>query len=176
MGSEYSKPLRFYRAFGFGTSAFSTPGNDLHRVRRAALNPLFSRKRVLDLEDVVQSKVAKLDRRLSDAASTREAMDLHHALRAISVDVITDYGLGNCYNLLDHQDFGISFFATRRELAPATWFFQQWPFLQSIALNIPLWLARRLNTNLASFLKMQEVRESPNLSTLRDVVIVTGMS
>jgi hypothetical protein len=108
----------------------------------------------------VLSKVAKLHRRLSEAASTGEAVDLHHALRAISVDTITDYGLGNCYDLLNRQDFGTQFFATRRELAPATWFFQQWPFLQSIALNIPPWLAGRLNTNLASFLKMQEVRKA----------------
>lgn len=113
-------------------------------------------QRVLDLQDVVQSKVSKLDRRLSEAASTGEAVDLHHALRAISVDVITDYGFGKSYDLLDHRDFGIPYSTSRRELAPVIWYFQQWPILQSLALDMPPRLATRLNTNLASFLKMQE--------------------
>jgi cytochrome P450 len=159
-GSKFSKSPGFYSAFGYGTAAFSTPSNELHRVRRAALNPLFSRRRVLDLEDVVQSKVAKLDHRLSVAASGGAAVDLHHALRAISVDTITDYGFGSCYNLLDHDDFGTQFFATMRELGPAVWFFQQWPLLQTLALNIPPWLARALSKNLGSFMQLQEVQYS----------------
>ena len=111
----------------------------------------------MDLEDVVQSKVAKLDRRLGEAASSKSAVDLHHALRAISVDVITDYAFDNCYNLLDREDFGSQFFNTMHEFGPAVWFFQQWPFLQSIALSIPPWLAKILSTNLGSFMQLQEV-------------------
>ncbi|KAG4419518.1 hypothetical protein IFR04_007312 [Cadophora malorum] len=154
-GSKYTKEPNFYAAFGCETSAFSTPSNELHRVRRAALNPLFSRKRVLDLEDVVQSKVGKLDQRLRDAATTGDEVDLHYGLRAISVDTITDYGFGKSYDLLDRQDFGKAFFETMRQLGPAVWFFQQWPFLQSIALSIPPWVAKRLSSNLGSFMQLQ---------------------
>jgi hypothetical protein len=120
----------------------------------------------LDLEDVVQSKVSKLDHRLSEAASSKTAVDLHHALRAISVDVITDYAFDNCYDLLDREDFGIPFFDTMRELGPAVWFFQQWPFLQSIALSIPPWLAPILSSNLGSFMKLQEVISKDELFLL----------
>lgn len=116
---------------------------------------------MLDLEDVVQSKVAKLDRRLAEAATSKSAVDLHHALRAISVDTITDYAFDSCYNLLDREDFGIQFFNTMRELGPAVWFFQQWPFLQSIALSIPPWLAKILSSNLGSFMQLQEVTSNP---------------
>lgn len=121
------------------------------------MNPLFSRKRVLDLEDVVQSKVGKLDQRLRDAATTGDEVDLHYGLRAISVDTIADYGFGKSYDLLDRQDFGKAFFETMRQLGPAVWFFQQWPFLQSIALSIPPWVAKRLSSNLGSFVQLQRV-------------------
>jgi hypothetical protein len=36
--------------------------------------------------------------------------DLHYGFRAVSVDVITDYAFGDCYNLLEKDDFGKYFF------------------------------------------------------------------
>lgn len=156
-GTKFSKDPIFYRAFGYGTAAFPTPSNEVHRVRRAALNPLFARKRVLELEDVVHSKVEKVERRVRLSAKSKEHVDLHHACRAISVDAITDYGFGNSYNLLDRDDFGLPFFEAMRKLGPAVWFFQQWPFLQSVALSIPYWLAKRLSPNLEAFMKLQMV-------------------
>jgi cytochrome P450 len=164
IGTKFSKDPIFYGAFGYGSAAFPTPSNEVHRVRRAALNPLFSRKRVLELENVVQSKVQKVDGRIAQSAKTKAPVDLHHACRAISVDAITDYGFGACYNLLDEEDFGLPFFDAMRKLGPAVWFFQQWPFLQSLALRIPYWLAKRLSANLEAFMKLQMVCISAILS------------
>lgn len=155
-GSKYSKDPIFYGAFGYGTAAFPTPSNEVHRVRRAALNPLFSRKRVLELEDVVHAKVEKVDLRIRQSATSNTPVDLHHACRAISVDTITDYGFGSCYNLLDQEDFGVPFFDAMRKLGPAVWFFQQWPFLQNVALSIPYWLAKH-SANLKAFMELQMV-------------------
>lgn len=73
----------------------------------------------------------------------------------MSVDVITDYAFDNCYNLLDQADIGVDFFAIVRGLGPAFWFFQQWPFTQTLAYKIPLWLAKILSKPLGSFLQMQ---------------------
>ena len=126
-------------------------------MRRAALNPLFSRKMVLELEEVVQSKAQTLYRRLADALAAGTPIDLHHGFRAVSVDVITDYAFNSCYNLLDRADFGVDFFAMVRGLGPAFWFFLQWPFIQPLAYKIPLWLAKILSKPLGSFLQMQAV-------------------
>ena len=160
IGTKFSKDPIFYGAFGYGTAAFPTPSNEIHRMRRAALNPLFSRKRVLELENIIHDKVEKVGRRIGQSATSKTPVDLHHACRAISVDAITDYGFGNCYNLLDEEDFGLPFFDAMRELGPAVWFFQQWPFLQSLALSIPYWLAKRLSANLEAFMRLQMVRIS----------------
>jgi hypothetical protein len=82
---------------------------------------------------------------------------MHYGLRAISIDVITDYAFDNCYNFLDQDDFGYEFFATMRDLQPAAWVFQQWPFLQSIAKGLPFWLARMLSRSLEAFMQLQAV-------------------
>ncbi|ELR03254.1 hypothetical protein VC83_02379 [Pseudogymnoascus destructans] len=156
VGSKYSKSSAFYRAFGSNSAAFTTASNELHRIRRAALNPLFSRKMVLQLEEVVQSKAQKLCRRLAEALVAGQPLDLHHGFRAVSVDVITDYAFDDCHNLLDRADFGVDFFAMVRGLGPAFWFFQQWPFIQPLALKTPMWLAKILSKPLRSFMQMQE--------------------
>jgi hypothetical protein len=112
VGSKFYKDQAFYGAIGAIGAAFSTPSNELHHVRRAALNPMFSRKLVLELEDVVQDKASKLSSRLESGLKdgNPSGVDLHFGFRAASVDVITDYAFGDCYNLLEEEDFGKYFF------------------------------------------------------------------
>jgi hypothetical protein len=106
---------------------------------------------------VVQWKAQKLYQRLANALAAGTSLDLHHGFRAVSVDVITDYAFDNCYNLLDRSDFAVDFFAMVRGLGQAFWFFQQWPFIQPVALKTLLWLAKILSKPLGSFLQMQGV-------------------
>ncbi|THC89759.1 hypothetical protein EYZ11_010780 [Aspergillus tanneri] len=148
VGSRYGKDANFYSAFGTDKSTFTTPSPELHRIKRSALNPFFSRKRVLDLEEVVQQAASKLTKRIREALQSMGRIDLHHGFRAISIDVITDYAFDQCYNFLDDENFGAKFFNMMRDLGPAFWFLQQFPWMQPIALKMPYWLARLLNKSL----------------------------
>lgn len=145
VGSKFWKDPLYYDALGLFYSTHGALTNDVHSVRRAALNPFFSRKMVLELENVVQEKVEKLVRRASRALEENEPINVHHGFRAISVDVITDYAFNNCYNLLDRSDLGGEFLAMVRGLGPAWWFFQQWPSIQPLAFKTPKWLAEILS-------------------------------
>ena len=62
MRSRFYRDPNFYDAFGINYATFATIPKDLHCIRRSALNPFFSRKTILELEAVVQSKVAMLCR------------------------------------------------------------------------------------------------------------------
>jgi len=121
VGSKYSKCPQFYGCFGLEYGTFITPSSEVHRQRRGRLNPLFSRKMVLELEGVVQSKAEKLCTLLDKKFSLGLPVDLHHGFRAISVDVITDYGFNKCYDLLDEPDLGLNFFAMVQGIGPAMW-------------------------------------------------------
>jgi hypothetical protein len=59
---------------------------------------------VLELEDVVQSKAIKLGNLVARKLSVGQDVDLHHAFRAVSIDVITEYGFNKCYDLVDQPD------------------------------------------------------------------------
>ncbi|KAI4252461.1 MAG: hypothetical protein LQ352_004272 [Teloschistes flavicans] len=137
VGSKYSKDGKFYGGFSNPNSMFTTPSNELHRTRRAVLNNFFSRKSVLDLEDVVQEKVQILMEHVSKALASGTALDVHHGLRAVSIDVITDYAFGQSYGLLDQPDLGLEFSTLVHRLGPAAWVFRQWPWLSPIVMAIP---------------------------------------
>lgn len=139
------------------TAAFVTPSNELHRVRRAVANPVFSRKAVLGLEEVVQSKTKRLVSRIEEAISEAKPVDLHHGYRALAVDVITDYAFDNCYDQLEMVNFGADFFDMTYELIPRGWILQAFPFLLPISNLITLGMAKRLNTALYLFLQFRTV-------------------
>jgi hypothetical protein len=60
MGTKYSKAPIFYNALCVPSSTFGTPPNDIHKIRRGAMNPMFSRQKVLELESIVQEKASKV--------------------------------------------------------------------------------------------------------------------
>ncbi|KAK0665081.1 Cytochrome P450 monooxygenase yanH [Lasiodiplodia hormozganensis] len=155
IGTRFWKSPVFYGALCVPHSTFGTPSNDVHKHKRAMINPMFSRKMVLQLENVVQDKARKLIGRMEAGIGEKKPVDLHHAFRSVSVDVITDYAFDKCYNLLDSPDLGAHFFALVRGVGPAMWVFQQFPSLQRLALKTPPWLAPWLSEPLGHVTKMQ---------------------
>jgi cytochrome P450 len=160
VGSKYSKSPNFYNALCVPHSSVGTASNEMHKIKRGAMNPIFARQKVLDVESIVQDKVAKVIRRLESSVSktsvaNETGVDLHHAFRAVSVDVASEFAFGNCYNFLDKSDTGAKFFEMARGIGPALYAFQQFPSLQILALKIPPWLAPLLSRPLGYVTSMQ---------------------
>lgn len=155
VGSKYSKSPNFYNALCVPHSSFGTLSNEAHRIKRAALNPMFSKQKVLDLESIVQEKVEKVCQRMQAGLDNGTQVDLYHCFRAVSVDVISEFAFDDCYDLLDKEDIGATFFEMARGIGPALWVFQQLPTMQRLALKIPPWLAPKLSTPLGYVTRLQ---------------------
>lgn len=160
VGSKYAKSPNFYNALCAPHSSVCTASNEMHKIKRGAMNPIFSRQRVLEVEAIVQDKVQKVISRLENSiTNTRigdeSGVDLHHAFRAVSVDVASEFSFANCYNFLDKNDTGADFFEMARGIGPALYAFQQFPALQKLALKIPPWLAPLLSRPLGHVTSMQ---------------------
>lgn len=81
--------------------------------------------------------------------SAGKTADLHHAFRALSVDVLTDYAFGKSYDLLESPDLGAHFFKLTRGLSPSIWMFQRFPFF--LILNkLPPWVLEKMDDSLAA--------------------------
>ena len=83
---------------------------DEHRLRRKMITPFFSRKSVLDVEDMVWTKANKLCGIMQshfDASPPDTPFEAYKAVRAVAVDVITEYAYAHCWDSLDKADYGM---------------------------------------------------------------------
>ena len=73
-------------------SMASAVSHSLHRVRRNALNPFFSKAAVIRLEGRIQSRVDLLFSRISGFMERGEIVNVGLAMTALTMDIITEYG------------------------------------------------------------------------------------
>lgn len=93
------------RAFGPPLSSFTTTAHELHRVRRGALAPFFSRASVTALAPTIDSAVARLVGRLAEVRGSGEVVNLGDAFMALTNDVICGYAFGSASGFLDREAF-----------------------------------------------------------------------
>ena len=77
--------------FGCDTSVFTTASDELHRVRRGALNPMFSRARIVDLQTIIQDKVGTLLDRIREFQNEGKILPINRAFMALTGDVVMEY-------------------------------------------------------------------------------------
>lgn len=65
--------------------------HDLHRLRRAALSPSFSKQSILRSESIIVEKVDLLCQGLGVYAHSGNEVVLRNALIAVTIDIITEY-------------------------------------------------------------------------------------
>ncbi|KAL9624297.1 MAG: hypothetical protein Q9160_001544 [Pyrenula sp. 1 TL-2023] len=88
-------------------SAWATVDHNLHRIRRGALNPFFSKRSVLQLEHIIQEKIDKFVGLLEVASGHNTVVRLDTLFIAVTVDIITQYAFSTSYNHLDRSEPGL---------------------------------------------------------------------
>ncbi|KAH9900134.1 cytochrome P450 [Xylariomycetidae sp. FL2044] len=92
-------------------SILGTQDHEMHRRRRAVLNPYFSMQNVRRLEPVINDTLANLFRRLEGWARDGRPVKLNFAYKAATKDVIQAYCFGeDSPKCLDAEDCNAAFF------------------------------------------------------------------
>jgi cytochrome P450 len=99
------------RGLGTKISALATLEHDLHRKRRAPLNPFFSKQSVRRLDPVLKQTVSNVLRNLSNAAKTGKIMGMDLLYAATTSDIIYEYCFGKSERSLDREDLNEPYFA-----------------------------------------------------------------
>jgi len=144
VGGKFYKDPQFYATMG-PDIMFTTVSNELHRIRRAPLERFFSRKAILDMEDIVREKVNKLCRKIRDNCEEGKPTNAGAAFRGVSIDVITAYAFDNCWNHLDEPDFGDWYTEAVRGTSIMWYNFQQFPFLTKPMMGMPQSIGRKMD-------------------------------
>lgn len=78
-------------ANGSPASIASTIPHDLHRLRKTALHPYFSKAAITRLEPRLQNQLRLMCKQMAKFAKPGEVLDVGTAYTALTLDIITDY-------------------------------------------------------------------------------------
>ncbi|KAK8123580.1 Cytochrome P450 monooxygenase sdnE [Apiospora kogelbergensis] len=147
-------------------SVFATADHNLHRQRRAVLNPFFSKKSIADKEVQIREKVEHLCRRLTAAATAAvtgegegegEVVRVDVAFTELTMDIITDFAFGERTTLLDEPDFGLVWKESLIKLSANGVILRQFPWIWPVLKRIPLWLLQLLRSPAAGLVVWQHL-------------------
>ncbi|KAI0905938.1 cytochrome P450 [Ustulina deusta] len=154
--SRRSEKDPYYTRFvGLDLCVFSTVQHELHRMRRAALNPYFSMASVTRLQPVIQERLDVMLKRMNDFKNTGEVLNLSYMFSALGNDVVSIYSFARCDYRLETPDFD----PTSRDAAlvglNAIHVMKHIPWVYDVMKALPDSLVQWLQPALASFLELK---------------------
>ncbi|KAF2202754.1 cytochrome P450 [Delitschia confertaspora ATCC 74209] len=133
----------------------STLDHEQHRKRRAAINPLFSKKSVLAAEPMVQDMVNKLCAYFLSASSEGKVIDLKSAFGALAEDVVQEYSLKANMGYLDDEQRALEWRETFDGIIGATSIGKQFGWVRPLMMSLPLGVLRWLSPPAARLMEFQ---------------------
>ena len=144
--------------FGNPTSVFATVGHDIHRMRRGALNPLFSRRTINDkIVPIVKQKIALMCEGFAQGRAEERIVVLNRAFSAFTGDIITEFAFGKSYNHLQLPDFKEPYheaFTTMMQLAPIA---MQFAWINRLMDSLPEWFVLKSKLPFEAFFQLKSV-------------------
>ncbi|KAF8901800.1 cytochrome P450 [Mucidula mucida] len=113
-----------------------------HKIRREILNPLFSRRAILKLENVVQEKVDLFVEQIHQHQSA--AVNLFRGFRSLAMDVVTAYSYAHSFGGSPRPA------STTQSFAPSKFF----PILHALH-HLPDWLGVALNPDMGGVAQLR---------------------
>jgi hypothetical protein len=162
--------------FNTPTSIGDTPDADEHDRHRALLAPLFSRQRVAELTDYVQTRADKLCTNILRAAAAKDEVSLGDesnekkklsgsssvrldaAWSTYATDNVLWYTLSLAYDFLDYPDFASPFTEATGKLLWSIHWLTHFPALMRVFNAIPPEYLEKLSPDVAAIFGFQRVR------------------
>lgn len=147
--------------FNSPLSVFSAVDHGLHRQRRAALNPLFSKQKVTSQSPFIQRHMDKLCDRISrEFSNSGEILVLNKMWACFTCDIIVEYCFGMNYQLIDRPGWKHSFTTAMIDLLDGVHFVTQFPLMLTLINSLPDSVAKKLDPAMASVIDYDNVRTS----------------
>ncbi|KAF2140918.1 uncharacterized protein K452DRAFT_298984 [Aplosporella prunicola CBS 121167] len=172
--------------YTFPHSTIATIEHDLHRKRRAIINPYFSKRAIVGLEPFIHERLDSLCARLKESMAQETVVDLTSAFSAFTADLVTYHFYGSHSDYVNSKDFKyglkdaltalLDFYHITRFLPiPATTFKRlPFPILRLINPNFCLVIAAR-NANKERILKTinteRESKAAESKSKTKSVIV-----
>ncbi|KAJ5715786.1 benzoate 4-monooxygenase cytochrome P450 [Penicillium malachiteum] len=166
-----NKPPRFAEVFGPFPATIGTPSHELHRVRRSALNPFFSKKSVNDLFPVMWKPIEILLQRLQKFSETGEVLNMKYCYAAATMDIMTAYCFAHEPSSVREPDFGRKTFDDVDSFLIVSLWNIHMPWIMRFVYSLPDWInkifapamADTLDFRLALSKQVEDIRHDKNV-------------
>ncbi|WEW62046.1 hypothetical protein PRK78_007546 [Emydomyces testavorans] len=172
----------YVKPFDFPLSSFGTENAQLHRRRRAAMNPFFSRGKVLRQEALLQELIQNFCNRIEDFRRSGKVAPLSLGFTCLSTDLITSFVIGRSYRYIESPDWHPYWGQTLRSASEFGVVLRQLTWTLPILKSIPRSWAVAVNPGLALFFNLAkrieerivEVQTERNSTTMEDATLEKG--
>ncbi|GLA87703.1 hypothetical protein AtubIFM56815_002132 [Aspergillus tubingensis] len=143
--------------FGSPLASFSTPEHNLHKRRRAAIVPFFSKRRTYEQAPMIQSHVDRITHRLAtEYAGTDRIVCTNDLFSSYGADVIMTYAFNRSYNFLSRPDFTSAFTRAIQGLKDFVHIAQQFPIIGALAQSLPPSVVGLINPDMKAIARFKE--------------------
>lgn len=143
--------------FGNSSSMFGTVSHDLHRLRRGALNPFFSKQAITRMEPLIRELLEKLCARFEKFRETGEPVDTLHAFAALTTDIITMYSFNTSYGCLEDPQWNWTWPQAMVESTASVHLNKQFKWLFPAMQATPVWIVEKVNPPVMKIINFQKV-------------------
>ncbi|KAI1745268.1 cytochrome protein [Xylaria scruposa] len=127
------KRKEFEHRFNNPTSAFVTPDHALHRLRRGALNPFFSKRAISERAQSIQKQMDIVSERLkTEFQNTDRILVVNEMWGCFATDIITEYCFERRYDFIREPNFKASFVKSFIDLLDGVHWVTQFPWLTTM--------------------------------------------
>lgn len=159
--------------FGLPESMFGTNDHDIHRIRRAAVNPFFSKSAVRKLQPIVDERIEALLTRFRQFQVTKEPITLDYAFAAFTngmfsskdsrislivvEDIAQEYAFARSDHRVDQDDWEPTFYHASVAGSTGGALIKQYPWLLPLMQSMPDSFMTWLDPNMRSYFGLQNV-------------------
>ena len=138
-------------------TAFGTIDHEIHRKRRAAISPFFSKNTVTSTEHMIYDNMDLLENRLRQDLSNGGAVELRKTYLAMTTDTLADHAFNKSLNLLKDRKKADEWRRTIRAVTVLTPLIKQFVWIIPLALKLPMGLLRMIVPDLARIVALRRV-------------------
>ncbi|KAL2063951.1 hypothetical protein VTL71DRAFT_4445 [Oculimacula yallundae] len=155
--ARWDKERTLYEAFGEDHSSFGMLTYLESKPRKDVLQPMFSRRAILNIQHVVRRSFDHLVEVLTKNNSAGKSADLLLAFRCFTIDTIMAFCFAKSVNAMEEPDFKAPIVEAMDASLPTFHLFKHFPLFRKLIFSLPPWLAIKASPETAGLTHLQDI-------------------
>jgi len=154
--NRWSRDPQLYHVFSMSESLLTMMEYTKAKTRKDILQPLFSRKAIIDLQYLVQDMVNKMCANMEEQANEGKFVNIFYAYRSFALDGITSFCFGTSMNATQAPDFKAPINIAMHASMPIVPTLRHFPLLKKTIEVLPSDLVSFLQPEMRGLMEMRK--------------------